>query len=65
MLQAFNNVVMLRCAKNRRRESSSVTSPAVVQRGQRNAQKSVMHVQSCCFVNLKVMLHGTIRKDDI
>ena len=26
--------------------------------------KSVMHVKSCCFANLKVMLHETIRNDD-
>ena len=25
----------------------------VVQRRQRNVQKSVMHVQSCCFANLR------------
>ena len=27
---------------------------AVVQRRQRNVQKSVMHVQSCCFANLNL-----------
>ena len=27
-----------------------------VQRRQRNAQKSVMHVQSCCFANLNLSL---------
>ena len=26
----------------------------VVQRRQRNVQKSVMHVQSCCFANLNL-----------
>ena len=36
----------------------------VVQRRQRNVQKSVMHVQSCCFANLKVMLNEAIRKND-
>ena len=30
----------------------------VVQRRQRNVQKSVIHVQSCCFVNLRPCLHG-------
>ena len=29
----------------------------VVQRRQRNVQKSVMHVQSCCFVNLDLLLY--------
>ena len=28
----------------------------VVQRRQRNEQKSVMHVQSCCFANLNLSL---------
>ena len=28
----------------------------VVQRPQRNVQKSVMHVQSCCFANLNLLL---------
>ena len=28
----------------------------VVQRRQRNVQKSVMHVQSCCFVSLNLLL---------
>ena len=28
----------------------------VVQRQQRNVQKSVMHVQSCCFANLNLLL---------
>ena len=28
----------------------------VVQRRQRNVQKSVMHVQSCCFANLNLLL---------
>ena len=28
----------------------------VVQRQQRNVQKSVMHVQSCCFANLSLLL---------
>ena len=28
----------------------------VVQRRQRNVQKSVMHVQSCCFTNLNLLL---------
>ena len=36
----------------------------VVQWRQWNLQKTVMHVQSCRFANLKVMLHGTIRNDD-
>ena len=31
----------------------------VVQRPQRNVQKSVMHVQSCCFANLRACLHGS------
>ena len=30
----------------------------VVQRRHRNVQKSVMHVQSCCFANLRACLHG-------
>ena len=30
----------------------------------RNVQKSVMHVKSCCFASLKVILHETIRNDD-
>ena len=29
---------------------------AVVQRRLRNVQKSVMHVQSCCFVNINLLL---------
>ena len=33
----------------------------VVQRRQRNVQKSVMHVQSCCFVNLNLLLVCTWR----
>ena len=28
----------------------------VVQRRQRNVQKSVMHVESCCFANLRLLL---------
>ena len=28
----------------------------VAQRRQRNVQKSVMHVQSCCFVNLNLLM---------
>ena len=28
----------------------------VVQRRQRNVQKSVMHVQSCCFANLNLLM---------
>ena len=36
----------------------------VVQWRQWNLQKTVMHVQSCRFANLKVMLHGKIRNDD-
>ena len=32
----------------------------VVQRRQRNVQKSVMHVQSCYFANLRVRFFGTI-----
>ena len=28
----------------------------VVQRRLRNVQKSVMHVQSCCFANIKLLL---------
>ena len=28
----------------------------VVQRRQRNVQKSMMHVQSCCFVNLNLLI---------
>ena len=28
-----------------------------MQRRQRNVQKSVMHVQSCCFANLRASLH--------
>ena len=35
-----------------------------MQRRQKNVQKSVMHVQICCFASLKVMLHETIRNDD-
>ena len=30
----------------------------VAQRRQRNVQKSVMHVQSCGFANLRACLHG-------
>ena len=33
----------------------------VVQRRQRNVQKSVMHVQSCCFVNLNLLLFSRPR----
>ena len=29
----------------------------VVQRRQRNVQKSVMHVQSCCFANLNLLVY--------
>ena len=47
----------------------------VLQRQQRNLQKSMLHVQSCCFTSstycffdavasLKVMSQETIRKDD-
>ena len=53
-----NNVVTLCCAKNRRYESSCVTSPlhvVVVQGRQRNVQKRVMHAQSCCFPSLNVL----------
>ena len=32
----------------------------VVQRRQRNVQKSVMHVQSCYFANIRVRFFGTI-----
>ena len=31
----------------------------VVQRRQRNVQKSMMHVQSCCFVNLNLLIFLT------
>ena len=31
-----------------------------VQRRLRNVQKSVMHVQSCCFVNLNLLLFFAI-----
>ena len=30
----------------------------VVQQRQRYVQKRVMHVQSCCFANLRACLHG-------
>ena len=32
----------------------------VVQRRQRNVQKSVMHVQSCCFTNLNLLLFAVL-----
>ena len=37
---------------------------AVVQRRLRNVQKSVMHVQSCCFANLNLLLfcHSCCRR---
>ena len=33
----------------------------VVQRPQRNVQKSVMHVQSCCFANLRAYVYMEVR----
>ena len=35
---------------------------AVVQRRLRNVQKSVMHVQSCCFVNINLLLFYRSRR---
>jgi len=32
----------------------------VVQRRQRNEQKSVIHVQSCCFANLSLVLFAVL-----
>ena len=32
----------------------------VVQRRQRNVQKGVMHVQSCCFANLNQLLFAVL-----
>ena len=32
----------------------------VMQRRQRNVQKSVMHVQSCCFANLNLVLFAAL-----
>ena len=34
---------------------------AVVQRRLRNVQKSVMHVQSCCFANINLLLFNCSR----
>ena len=34
---------------------------AVVQRWQRNVQKSMMHVESCCFVNINLLLFNGSR----
>ena len=36
----------------------------VVQRQQRNVQKSVIHVQSCCFANLTNPLVTSLRKKE-
>ena len=32
----------------------------VVQRRLRNVQKGVMHVQSCCFTNLKLLVSAVL-----
>ena len=32
----------------------------VMQRRQRNVQKSVMHVQSCCFANLNLLRYSVL-----
>ena len=32
----------------------------VMQQRQRNVQKSVMHVQSCCFANLNLVLFAVL-----
>ena len=40
-------------SSGKERESCCLVSCLVVQRRQRNVQKSVMQVQSCCFANLR------------
>ena len=54
------SLVLTSCTRHEIRKFHIV----VVQWRQWNLQKTVMHVQSCRFANLKVMLHGTIRNDD-
>ena len=47
--------VVFSCSAKRAREIRKF-HVAVVQRWPKNAQKSVMHVQSCCFTNINLLL---------
>ena len=47
--------VVFTCSAKRAREIRKF-HVAVVQRWPKNAQKSVMHVQSCCFTNINLLL---------
>ena len=38
---------------------------ALVQRRQRNVQKSAMHVQSCCFVNKNLLIFAVLLAVDV
>ena len=46
----------------RRKEAREIRKVhvAVVQRWLRNVQKSVMHVQSCCFTNINLLLFAVL-----
>ena len=75
MLANFFGVEFYRTASKfkKRKESCCLLFPSstkreirqfhvvVVQRRQRNVQKSVMHVQSCCFACLNLLLFGHSR----
>ena len=49
-----NSYLVFRSSINREIRKVHVV---VVQRPQRNVQKSVMHVQSCCFANLRAYVY--------
>ena len=58
-----NSYVVLTCSLKRAREIRKF-HVAVVQRRLRSVQKSVMHVQSCCFANINQLLfcHSRCRR---
>ena len=54
MFLELNSKVVVLCSRPRR------SNFVVVQRRLRNEQKSVMHVQSCCFANLSPLLFAIL-----
>ena len=46
----------LSCVTSSTKRETGQSRVVVVQGRQRNLQKSVMHVQSCCFANLNLLL---------
>ena len=59
-LSKFGKIILLLLTSSTRREFRHF-HVVVVQWRQRNGQKSVMHVQSCCFANLQLLLFSRSR----